>query len=98
MSATVRRIFASGGDRAIKAEGHYARLFDGSGEYFCPMSISDIESRLDSSRFLKTHRSHLVNIAHVSGIQKVGAHRRDPSPHGRRSRPCVVRGGRSAST
>lgn len=58
--------------RAIKAEGHYTQLFDGSGEYFCPMSISDIESRLDNSRFLKTHRSHLVNIAHVSGIQKVG--------------------------
>ena len=58
--------------RTIKAEGHYTRLFDGAGEYFCPLSISDIEDRLEGSNFLKTHRSHLVNIAHVSGIQKVG--------------------------
>ncbi|MEM7428043.1 MAG: MHYT domain-containing protein [Pseudomonadota bacterium] len=58
--------------RAIRAEGHYTRLFDGSGEYFCPLSISVIESRLDNPNFLKTHRSHLVNMAHVSGIQKVG--------------------------
>ncbi len=58
--------------RAIKAEGHYTRLFDGSGDYFCPLSISAIEDRLDNPNFLKTHRSHLVNMAHVSGIQKIG--------------------------
>lgn len=58
--------------RAIKAEGHYTRLYDGSGEFFCPLSISNIESRLNHPNFMRTHRSHLVNIAHVSGIQRAG--------------------------
>ncbi len=57
---------------AIKADGHYTRLYDRTGDYFCPWSISSIEQKLEDPNFLRTHRSYLVNIAHVTGIQRTG--------------------------
>ncbi len=57
---------------AIKADGHYTRLYDQSGDHFCPWSISSIEEKLEDPNFLRTHRSYLVNIAHVTGLQRIG--------------------------
>jgi NO-binding membrane sensor protein with MHYT domain len=56
--------------QAIKAEGHYARLYDGEEVYFCPWSISKIEAHLTGQPFLRTHRSFLVNIHHAKAFQR----------------------------
>jgi NO-binding membrane sensor protein with MHYT domain len=55
---------------AIHAEAHYTRVFDGRATWFCPLSITEVERRLDPSRFLRVHRSHIVNVAHASGFKR----------------------------
>jgi len=54
----------------IKAEGHYSVLFDGQDSHFCPWPISRIEAALERKNFLRTHRSHIVNLQHASAFQK----------------------------
>jgi DNA-binding LytR/AlgR family response regulator len=39
---------------------------------FCPLPISDVEARLDASRFLRVHRSHIVNIERVVRVKRAG--------------------------
>lgn len=57
---------------AIRADGHYTWLRRGDSELFCPWSISKVETLVDAERFVRTHRSHLVNIAHVTGFSRDG--------------------------
>lgn len=57
---------------AIHANAHYTYIFNGSDKLFCPLAIGDIESRLDGSRFLRVHRSHIVNIGRVVGYKRSG--------------------------
>ncbi|MFM9860864.1 MHYT domain-containing protein [Pseudoxanthobacter sp. M-2] len=57
---------------AIRADGHYTWLRRGDSELFCPWSISKLETLVDAERFVRTHRSHLVNIAHVTGFSRDG--------------------------
>jgi DNA-binding LytR/AlgR family response regulator len=57
---------------AIRADGHYTWLRRGDSELFCPWSISKVETLVDPERFVRTHRSHLVNIAHVTGFARDG--------------------------
>ena len=46
---------------AVHANAHYTYIFDGTRKLFCPLAIGDVESRLDTSRFVRVHRSHIVN-------------------------------------
>ena len=39
---------------------------------FCPLAIGDVEQRLDTDRFIRVHRSHIVNIARVVGYRRTG--------------------------
>lgn len=55
---------------AIKAEGHYTRLYDGAEVYFCPWSISKVEAHVAGHSFLRTHRSFLVNLRHAHAFQR----------------------------
>lgn len=55
---------------AIKAEGHYTRLYDGAEVYFCPWSISKVEAHVAGHSFLRTHRSFLVNIRHAQAFRR----------------------------
>jgi NO-binding membrane sensor protein with MHYT domain len=57
---------------AIHANAHYTYIFDGSDQMFCPLAIGDVESRLDNSRFVRIHRSHIVNIERVVGYRRSG--------------------------
>ena len=57
---------------AVHANAHYTYLFDGRAKLFCPLAISDVESRLDTSRFARVHRSHIVNIDRVVGLKRAG--------------------------
>lgn len=66
------RFLPSSAILAVRAEGHYSRIQDASGEFFCPWSISRVERCLDPESFLRTHRSYLVNRHHISGFRKRG--------------------------
>jgi len=55
---------------AVRAEGHYTILYAGGGRLFCPWSISEAAARLEAPGFVRTHRSYLVNTAHVTGFER----------------------------
>jgi NO-binding membrane sensor protein with MHYT domain len=57
---------------AVHANAHYTYIFDGTSKLFCPLAIGDVESRLDKSRFIRVHRSHIVNIDRVVGLKRAG--------------------------
>ena len=57
---------------AIHANAHYTYIFDGNDKLFCPLAIGDVESRLDNDRFVRIHRSHIVNIERVVGYKRSG--------------------------
>src|SRR5271156_903928 len=57
---------------AVHANAHYTFVFDGNDKLFCPLAIGDVESRLDGSRFIRVHRSHIVNIDRVVGYKRSG--------------------------
>jgi NO-binding membrane sensor protein with MHYT domain len=57
---------------AIHANAHYTYIFNGNDKLFCPLAIGDVESRLDQNRFVRIHRSHIVNIERVVGYKRSG--------------------------
>ncbi|HEV2956398.1 MAG TPA: MHYT domain-containing protein [Xanthobacteraceae bacterium] len=57
---------------AIHANAHYTYIFDGTAKLFCPLAIGEVEARLDSNRFVRVHRSHIVNIERVVGLKRAG--------------------------
>ena len=57
---------------AIHADAHYTRLYDGSREFFCPLSISQAEQQLDPRTFNRVHRSHIVNLSRVVSYKRSG--------------------------
>jgi NO-binding membrane sensor protein with MHYT domain/DNA-binding LytR/AlgR family response regulator len=57
---------------AIHANAHYTYIFDGNDKQFCPLAIGDVESRLDGDRFVRVHRSHIVNIERLAGFKRSG--------------------------
>ncbi|MGY6633445.1 MAG: MHYT domain-containing protein [Alkalilacustris sp.] len=54
---------------ALKAEGHYTHVFAADGRFLCQWSITQAEAAL-AGRFLRTHRSWLVNPALVVGFDR----------------------------
>jgi len=97
---------------AIHANAHYTYIFNGNDQIFCPLAIGDVESRLDKNRFVRVHRSHIVNIERVVGYKRSGdsemvkldaAHPYVvPVSRGRlgtlKSRIAAINGGESASS
>jgi diguanylate cyclase len=57
---------------AVHANAHYTYIFNGTAKLFCPLAIGDVESRLDTSRFARIHRSHIVNLDRVIGLKRAG--------------------------
>ena len=55
---------------AVRAEGHYTILYVGGEKLFCPWSISEAALRLTEPEFIRSHRSYLINPAHVSGFER----------------------------
>jgi hypothetical protein len=57
---------------AVHANAHYTHIFNGNDRLFCPLAIGDVESRLDGARFVRVHRSHIVNIERIVGYRRSG--------------------------
>jgi len=53
----------------IEAYGNYVRLHVGKSAYLLREPIGSMESRVDTSRFLRIHRSALVNVERIREMQ-----------------------------
>ena len=54
----------------VEAEGRYTFLYHASGRLFCPCSISEMETRLAGTSFVKGHRSYMINTDHVIRFER----------------------------
>ena len=54
----------------IKAEGNYVRLAVGKSAYLLRETVNNLEKQLDPARFLRIHRSTIVNIDRIKEIQQ----------------------------
>jgi diguanylate cyclase len=66
------RDIAVGDIYAIRANAHYTYVHDGEKEYFCTLSISAVEARLDPEAFLRVHRSYIVSVDRIARIKRSG--------------------------
>ena len=57
---------------AIRANAHYTYVHDGEQEYFCNLSISALQARLDPEAFLRVHRSHIVSVDRIARVKRSG--------------------------
>ncbi|NBC95707.1 MAG: hypothetical protein GVY27_05050 [Deinococcus-Thermus bacterium] len=55
---------------SIQAEAHYTHVHTREAQYFCTLSVSELEQRLDPASFLRVHRSHIVNIRHARAFRR----------------------------
>ena len=54
----------------MRADGHYTRVFTFDQDYFCNLSLSDLELRLNPEQFMRTHRSHIINLHRVHTVER----------------------------
>ena len=57
---------------AIRANAHYTYVHDGEQEYFCTLSISALQARLDPAAFLRVHRSYIVSVDRIARVKRLG--------------------------
>jgi diguanylate cyclase len=57
---------------SVHANAHYTFVFNGSDDLFCPLSISEVNVRLNNRQFFRTHRSYIVNLKFVARVKKSG--------------------------
>lgn len=50
----------------FEAQGDYVEIHLPEGRYLANLRMGDLERLLDPDRFLRVHRSHIVNLDHVS--------------------------------
>jgi hypothetical protein len=49
----------------FQGDGHYTTIFTKDEHYLSNLSLADLELRLDSSVYLRVHRSHIVSLAYA---------------------------------
>ena len=54
----------------VQANGHYTTVCTAEGAFFCSLSLSDLEARLDARQFVRTHRGYIVNLRHAQAIDR----------------------------
>lgn len=59
---------------ALTAQGHYAQAMirgrPAQDAVLCPLSLADLERRVDPLVFVRVHRRHLVNLRHVLAAER----------------------------
>jgi len=65
------RVFFVGADEIdwVEADGNYVRLHVGSAAHLLRETMAHLEERLDPSRFVRVHRSSIVNLERVKEMQ-----------------------------
>ena len=58
-----------------QADGDYSRVHTYDRSYLCTASLGDLERQLPGGRFVRIHRSHLVNLAKVAAVRRAGPDR-----------------------
>ncbi|HJR52896.1 MAG TPA: LytTR family DNA-binding domain-containing protein [Gemmatimonadota bacterium] len=53
----------------LEAEGEYVAVHAGARRYLVRLPISEFERLLDAERFVRIHRSHIVNLDHVRSME-----------------------------
>ena len=54
----------------LKAYDNYCYITTATETYLVPQTLKHTAQQLKSSKFIKTHRSYIVNIHHVTGVDK----------------------------
>ena len=58
--------------RSLRAEGNYVEVQVDGASYLCRGTLASYESRLDAERFVRVHRSTIVNVGYVTEVRSVG--------------------------
>jgi len=56
----------------MQSEAHYTTVHTRDQQYFCNLSLADLEERLDGEQFLRTHRSYFINLRHAKTLEREG--------------------------
>ncbi|MBE8722169.1 LytR/AlgR family response regulator transcription factor [Sphingobacterium pedocola] len=56
--------------RYLKAAGDYTVVYSDRGEFVSSSGIGSIERKLDPSRFMRVHRSFIVNLEHIDACHR----------------------------
>ncbi len=59
----------------LEADDDYVRVFVGGTSYLVEIGLSEIERRLDPARFLRIHRSHVINVSQIASMEAYDARR-----------------------
>jgi len=59
----------------FEAQGDYVAAHAGRSEHVLHLSLARLESRLDPRRFVRIHRTHIVNLDHVTAFRPHGKDR-----------------------
>ena len=58
-----------------QADGDYSRVHTYDRSYLCTASLGELEEKLPQSRFVRIHRSYLVNLGKVAGVRRTSPER-----------------------
>ena len=53
----------------VEALGNYCKIFHSEGMLICPEKISELEEKLGKGKFLRVHKSYLVNFSKIQSIE-----------------------------
>lgn len=56
----------------LEASDHHTWISTIEGRYMCNLSLLDLEARMGQEIFFRCHRSHIVNLKFVTGIDRIG--------------------------
>jgi len=59
----------------VRADGDYSRVHTYDRSYLCTQTLREVESTLPAARFMRIHRSYLVNLAKVAAVKRAGPER-----------------------
>ena len=59
----------------VQADGDYARVHTYDRSYLCTSSLRELEDALPPERFVRIHRSYLINLGKVAAIRRLGSER-----------------------
>lgn len=81
----VRRLFTRSGAQIVpvnvpsivrlEARGDYVAIHHAAGSSLMHITLAELEERLDPERFIRVHRSHVVNLDHVRSVRRTDERR-----------------------